>query len=401
MKEKLKILHVEDSMHDAELVNRSLKKSRFDYEIKLVDTREAFSFHLDAFTPDLILSDHSLPTFSSLEALGIIKEKNLDIPFVLVTGTVSEEFAVNCMKAGVSDYILKTSLVRLPSSIETIFSTREMKKEKDEVKLLNDMLQKANREIEEKNKNITDSMRYAERIQKAVLPNPSELEEMFSESFIFFRPKDIVSGDFFWFESKGDCDYVAVGDCTGHGVPGALLSVLGVNILNSAFQHEPILSPAILLKNIDEMLNNLMSHRSKGRIMQDGMDISICEVNRKEMYMSFSGVNNSAYLIRKNKILELKPTRYSMGTGAVRDTFDVKTQELQKGDALYLFSDGLPDQFGGANGKKYGYKPFRELLLSIQNRPLIEQEIILDNTLNKWRGEEEQTDDILILGFRV
>jgi DNA-binding NtrC family response regulator len=231
LKKSIKILLLEDNPADAELIRRELARSGMHFSMHVADSREGFIIGLNNFEPDIILSDHSLPSFNSLEAFAIVN-KNYNIPFVLVTGSVSEEFAVTCMKAGVSDYIIKGSLTRLPGAINNILSGNILKKEKEAVEELHRQLKHAFKEIEEKSKSLTDSIIYARRIQDALLPESNRLEDLVTDSFIFSQPKDIVSGDFYWFEKHEDHLLIAVADCTGHGVPGALMSVVGTSLLN-------------------------------------------------------------------------------------------------------------------------------------------------------------------------
>jgi CheY-like chemotaxis protein len=232
MNDPIKILLLEDSPSDVDMIKRTLLKNDLVFSLEVVSNRPGFEEKLFAFDPDIVLSDHSLPQFSSLEALEIARNKKKNIPFILITGSVSEEFAVDCMKAGVDDYILKSSLIRLPSSIHNILSKNKVKREKDIVESLHRELLVAYKKIEESSKSITDSINYAKLIQHAMFVDKGILRSYVHDYFIIFQPKDIVSGDFYWFAHVDQKLVVAIVDCTGHGVPGAFMSMIGYGILN-------------------------------------------------------------------------------------------------------------------------------------------------------------------------
>jgi len=245
------------------------------------------------------------------------------------------------------------------------------------------------------------SLRYAQRLQEAVMQEPDELKESHPESFILFLPKHIVSGDFYWFNNVDKHCLIAAGDCTGHGIPGALLTIMGMNILHAAFGVHKISSPPALLKFMDEDLGRKLSHKSSGKKIRDGMDITLCEIDREKMSLTVSGNNNPVYLVRDGVLQVIKTDKYSVGTADPAKQFESYQTPLQKGDTIYLFSDGYIDQFGGPNGKKFGSARFRELLTTIHKENIADQERILRTTLAEWQGKEEQTDDILIIGVKM
>lgn len=270
--------------------------------------------------------------------------------------------------------------------------------------------------IEEKNREIVDSIQYAKRIQDAILPDNTILNEHFSESFILFKPKDIVSGDFYWVEKKNGYLHVAVVDCTGHGVPGAFISLLGYNLLNRSINEFGCKTPAEVLHCMDQKLEELLVRSSI--TVRDGMDMAFCtfHVNENKLEMRFSGAHNPCWLIREqsrqpigktvlefgNHVLyELASNRQSIGGFTDKKPYEEESVWLEKGDMIYLFSDGYADQFGGDKGKKFKYGKLRELLLSITNLPLEEQHLQLNQTIELWKGEQSQVDDICIIGIRV
>jgi len=398
MKKHIKILLLEDNPADAELISRELSRSGMLFSMHVVDTREEFIIGLNNFEPDIILSDHTLPSFNSLEAFAIVN-KNYNIPFVLVTGSVSEEFAVTCMKAGVNDYILKDSLVRLPAAVNNILAGNVLKKEKEAAEELHRQLKNAFREIEEKNKAITDSIVYARRIQEAMLPEPSRLDELTSGWFVFSQAKDIVSGDFYWFEKCHDHLIVAVADCTGHGVPGALMSVVGIGLLNRIVNEKHVTKPAEILQHLNHGIRRFFRNNDT----KDGMDIALCSINLLTHEVEFSGANRPLWIMHQGGLEEIRPTKLPIGGFRDSDGLKYETHILQTepGDMLYLFTDGLPDQFGGENNKKMLKKRFRNFIASLRFRHMIEQKVIIDGFVNDWKGEHEQVDDILIVGLKI
>lgn len=398
----LKILVLEDNPGDVFLLKRELEKAGMLFSLYVADSKETYIEGLKTFGPDIILSDHSLPSFDSMEALDIVKKSNIDIPFILVTGTVSEEFAVECMKAGVSDYIIKDSLTRLPSAIENIFNSQEIKREKESIELLHKELKNAYQEIAEKNKSITDSINYAKRMQDAILPDSERLSKFFPEWFIHYKPKDIVSGDFYWFEERNNKLIIAVADCTGHGVPGALMSVIGVELLNKIVNEKNITLPSEILRQLDMGIALCFKQKENITTSTDGMDMAICTINFDTNEMIYAGAQRPLWLIRENTLEEIKPTKFPIGglfSGGKR-SYENHRIKINPNDLVYFFTDGITDQFGGEFEKKLMTKKLKMLLLSMQSNNLNEQQHIFNDYMTKWAGNLEQVDDMLIMGLR-
>ncbi len=280
--------------------------------------------------------------------------------------------------------------------------TAEVVKQKEE-------LEEQKHVIEEKNKDITDSINYAQKIQKAILPDGEKIKKAFPESFIFFQPRDIVSGDFYWFneiEKNGSHLYMmAAADCTGHGVPGAFMSMINTSLLNEAL-NEGNVHPNEILNHARKGI--IRSLKQKGEVgeQKDGMDVALVslKLNGENSELQYSGANNSMYIIRKNENPTLEEIDPDPMPVAISDrTHDFKNNiiELHKGDSFYIFTDGYADQFGGPKGKKFKYLQFKNLLLSIQNKTMMEQHDILKKTMDEWKGTLEQIDDILVIGVRV
>jgi serine phosphatase RsbU (regulator of sigma subunit) len=266
----------------------------------------------------------------------------------------------------------------------------------------NVLLEQQKEEIQQKNILITDSIDYAKTIQEAVLPTAAEIKKVFPESFIFYKPKAIVSGDFYWLHSLPDRLICAVADCTGHGVPGAFMSLLGYNMLEDVVKTATTTSPGILLDALDQQVMIRLSGDDKEETIKHGMDIALISIDKTNNCLEFAGAHNPLYIARNSELIELKADRIGIGANKKTDRhFTTQTFELKKGDVIYLFSDGFADQIGGPNRKKFYYPPFKELLLSNCLLDMELQQIKLEEAHNKWlAGKYEQTDDILIMGIR-
>lgn len=272
----------------------------------------------------------------------------------------------------------------------------------------NDILQQKNIEIEQQSKKlqkqhkeIIDSINYAQRIQKAILPSSEYLTEILNEHFVLFKPRDIVSGDFYWAKQFRNISAIAVADCTGHGVPGAFMSMLGSSFLNELVTSKKINEPGHILDRLRSTVKSSLNQKGVEGEQKDGMDIGFIVVNNETMQLSFSGAYNSLIIIRNNELIQLKADRQPIGIFIKEKPFTTKTFKLHKGDTIYSFSDGYPDQFGGPSGHKFKINKFRKLLLEISESPMREQRTILDKKLTEWRGEISQIDDVLVFGIRV
>jgi serine phosphatase RsbU (regulator of sigma subunit) len=264
------------------------------------------------------------------------------------------------------------------------------------------LLQRQKEQIHYKNQQITDSIDYAKNIQEAILPAKEKLLAFFPEHFILYKPKAIVSGDFYWVGKKDNKIICAVADCTGHGIPGAFMSLLGHNILENILQRNTAHNPAAILSALNEEIVARFSEGGKETV-KHGMDIAIISLDKEKNALQYAGARNALYLIRDNKLTEIKADRQSTGIVSRNNkeiTYTNNTLELKNGDMFYLFSDGFPDQKGGPDKKKFYYQPFKELLVSIHKLPVDIQKQKLDETIMAWTGDEEQIDDILIMGIK-
>lgn len=538
----LKILIYEDMPSDVALAKIYLRPLEYNLKFQETDNESDFVSILDTFAPDIILSDYNLPKFNGMQALKIAREKMPHTPFVFVTGSLGEEKAVEAIKAGASDFILKGRAKNLPfvvlkalreakeikarveanqksmlmeqrfkalienstegltifddlgvisytspaitrimgylpeevigqNSVEffihsddlnavrdvyrkllrghsdlEILICRSRRKDGEYVWLetviadqrnvagvnafvanyrnvtekinaqqklqhtllhLEDMVDQrtvdlkiAHKKVEDAHADIKHSINYAKKIQDAILPSEEELKKIFTDFFIIYKPKDIVSGDFYWAYKNDSISLVSLVDCTGHGVPGALMSMIGNEILDHIVKDKQITRPDVILEEMDKSVNKLLRRKSSQIKVNDGMDMSICCLNYETSTLYFSGAQHSGILVSNGKFMLLKGTKHSIGglnTG-VKD-FERTSVSFQSGDRLYLFSDGFHDQFGGAENKKFMKKNFYNLLEHSNDIVFNKQKKNLTKIFKEWKGNHEQVDDVTVLGI--
>jgi len=264
-------------------------------------------------------------------------------------------------------------------------------------------IEKQKEEIEEQKKHITDSIYYACRIQNAILPSFSMISEHLSNYFILYLPKDIVSGDFYWVHEVDGLFMISAIDCTGHGVPGAFMSIVGFNQLNHVVNVRKARSASKILDELNKGVITTLNENTGENSIKDGMDMALCVLDQKAGKVEFAGANNPLILIRNNMVTRYKGDRFPIGAyeGDDPQKFANNIIDLKSGDCLYLFSDGYADQFGGLDGKKFMYKRFEQLLLEIHALPMDEQKETLNKRLLKWKGSNDQVDDILVIGIKI
>lgn len=287
-------------------------------------------------------------------------------------------------------------------SVYLVKLNKERREKNEQLESQKNIIQEKNLELYDKNKNITDSITYASRIQTAILPPDLLLKTAFAESFVFYEPKDIVSGDFYWMDHHSDYTLFAVADCTGHGVPGAFVSIAGSNLLTEAVTIHQLRCPSKILHELNKGLARMLHQDSRIDSVRDGMDIALCVFDRKRGVVEFAGAFNPMWIIRNGELMEFDGNKFPVGDYVENDKVEFKKIELQieKGDLLYIFSDGYPDQFGGSLGKKLKYSGFKKILLSLVGLPMKEQKEVLIKEFYNWKGELEQLDDICVMGIR-
>ncbi len=359
------------------------------YPLDLLYTKSIFDLH-----------EKEQLTRSSEIIARVYEEKGLiysDLPFV---NSIGEKIAVEC-SANVEDFAGKPVI---------FISARDIR----ERLRLQGKIREQNAIIEQKNKDLIDSITYAKNIQHAILPSLTAMQKAFGEMFVLYMPKDIVSGDFFWYASvintkgnefigeKASIDVVAVVDCTGHGVPGAFMSLVGYTLLNQTINIPTVNSPAEVIDFMHHSLVDTLNKKKEEIVINDGMDMSVCAIDRANNKAIFAGANHVLYHIRAGVIEQIKGDKQAIGIQSEEHykPYTNHAVDLQKGDTIYMFTDGFEDQFGGDKGKKYRSAQLRDYLISIQSKPMPEQRQLLEKEFLTWKGNNEQVDDVLIIGIR-
>ena len=256
-------------------------------------------------------------------------------------------------------------------------------------------------EIERQRKELTESIKYASYIQNALLSSDTVIKRILPEHFIIFIPRDVVSGDFYWVSKRKSEVVIAIADCTGHGVPGAFMSILGITLVSEIVNRGNYTSAADILNQLRESVMKALNQTGDENEQKDGIDMALCVINLETNQLEFSGAFNPIYIIKKNRLLEIQGDSMPIGIAALEEnSFTNHMIELEEGDVIYLFSDGFVDQFGGPDGKKFKYQPFRNLLMNIYNSPMHKQKEQILSAFNRWKGNLAQLDDVLMFGFR-
>ncbi len=303
-------------------------------------------------------------------------------------------------------WIRNAFVIMLLLAIGSVFALNRQNRERQRN---NYLLEKKNQQISEQNKDITDSINYAQKIQQALLPSKEYIHSLFPESFILFQPRNVVSGDFYWASSQGNKSIIAAVDCTGHGVPGAFMSMIGNSLLNQIVNEQNFTQPGEILFHLREEVIKALKQTGADGESRDGMDISLCtlgmEVNpkgEKKYILEFAGANNPLIHIRKGKLTEYKGDKQPIGIYAGTPTpFQNKKIDVEKGDSVYLYTDGYADQFGGYQNKKFKYAQLKELLVTIAELPVADQEEKLRINFDAWKANNEQVDDVLVIGIKI
>ncbi|MGZ4099263.1 MAG: SpoIIE family protein phosphatase, partial [Bacteroidia bacterium] len=315
---------------------------------------------------------------------------------ILITGIISYNY--------LKTRKLKADKQKLEETVNE--RTKELRKEKEKVEIINKevVLQKA--EIEHKNIEITDSIKYAKNIQEALLPALGDTEKALDNCFIFYLPKDIVSGDFFWFHENEQTRYIAAADCTGHGVPGAFMSIIGNTLLNDIVSRQKNTRPGDILLELHKGVKKALHQSQKDSQRRDGMDIALCAIDKTSSTINYSGANRPLWIFRKNKDYQLeiiKPNKFPIGGLELEENRVYQNHSISvlPGDCIYIFSDGFADQFGGPRGKKFMLANMQKLLHSNMSLEMHKQKEKIALAFNEWKQDLEQIDDILVIGIRI
>lgn len=267
----------------------------------------------------------------------------------------------------------------------------------------NEIISEQKKIVEEKNQEITDSIHYAKNIQEAMLPASDMVKSLFDEHFVFFRPRDIVSGDFYWVGQRNGRKYFAVADCTGHGVPGAFMSMLGITLLNEILDEKNITSPEKMLDELKTLVVQSLNKEKKAgaKFTRDGMDIALCCIIPEQNKLLYSGANNGIYIQRGDSLTELEPDKQPVGAHEQEIPFSLKEFSIQQGDMIVAYTDGYPDQFGGHRGKKLMYRQFREIITRVLSKPNDQRVRTLSEEFDQWKSGYAQIDDVCVMGVKV
>lgn len=344
---------------------------------------------------------------AGLQLVRYIREtlKNTHLRIILRTGqpgVAPEQFVIE--NYDIDDYKAKTEMTAqklITSVVGSLRAYKEIKRIEQIVETRTAEIREKNQELLVLNRDLTDSIVYARRIQEAILPLEQLVNSQIPRFTILYEPKDIVSGDFYWFFNRGEDIYFAVVDCTGHGVPGAFMAVLGYSLLNQVISMTKTSEPDDILTQLDLLLRNALRRDSRMVIHNhDGMDLGLCVFNTRTMQLKFAGARRPLYIYRGDNLTIVPGTRISIGSIEMAK-FEAYQMQLQKGDVCYIFTDGVTDQFGGPDNRKMFPRRFKQMLSKIVESDFEQHQELLKNYLLKWRGDNPQTDDILVMGMQV
>ncbi len=403
------------------------KKKMLDIKHYFVESQKRI-YNLEGLSISII-TDY---TNESGPIIAIIRNRTLLLFFAFIIFFLIVYFSTRNLKLTLADLLKKTSQIgkgNLNERVQVIgnneFTTLseyfnkmveeveiahvELKNRNEEISTQRDEIEAQRnfaieqRDIIDKQKtNIIDSINYAKKIQEAVLPDRDYILKVLPESFIYFKPCSLVSGDFYWVKEQGDNLIVVAADSTGHGVPGAFMSILGITLLNEIVIREKITQPNLILDELRSKIKYALKQTGKDNEAQDGMDMTICSINRKTMKLQYAGAMNPLVLIRNNRAIVLEADAMPVGVYIVeKNGFTHQEIDFYESDTFYMFSDGFIDQIGGPNKRRFMSQNFRNLLLEISNLPMDSQMEVLDETFLNWKNDTNQLDDLLILGFRL
>lgn len=342
--------------------------------------------------PDLILLDIMMPGIDGYEVCRRLKSNpnTKDIPVVFITAQTDADYILKGFETGAVDYIPKP--FKIPELQARVKSQITIKQAKDQ----NERLR---HRIEEMNKQLTDSINYAEKIQLAGLPKKEYLQKVMPEHFIMLKPRDIVSGDFYWAHKVGNKLVVVAVDCTGHGVPGAIMSVFGITFLRSIIEIGHEINPALILNQMRRHVIEALQQTEESEI-KDGMDMSVITIDYGTYSMEYAGAFRPVYVVRDNELLVLNGDRMSVSFSENSKPFSLQMFPLQKNDCVYQCSDGFASQFGGKNNKKLKLTGLKKLLLRYAALPMDQQLDAFEQFFEEWKGDNDQIDDVLMIGMR-
>jgi phosphoserine phosphatase RsbU/P len=431
--EKVNILYVDDEEQNLIVFRTAFKKN---YNVLTADSAKRGLEILAETEVALIITDQRMPEVTGIQFIQQLPEDQ-DAIKIILTGFSDVEAIIEAINTGmIYRYITKPWYkdelkITIDNAIEAYFlrqknkrliyelkeanenleqkvieRTFQVNKQKEEIEEKNNKLEKAflelerkNKEIERKNFDIQSSIRYAQRIQEAMLYYSKTSLNNIQEHFILFQPRDVVSGDFYWFAEKDGKTIVAAVDCTGHGVPGAFMSLIGNVILSQIVNEKGFSQANLILNELHAGIRKVLRHNDSE--IRDGMDIALCVIDVNKRKLEYAGAKNPLYLVQDGQMHCVKADLFSVGGLNTDSMFTLHSLDISKQTVLYLFSDGFQDQFGGEENKKYMVKNFRKLLFKISHLSMVQQKHLLETELKNWMGQNEQVDDILVMGLKV
>lgn len=406
---KHNLLLVGEDISSVNNINNILRSEFPDIIIHTSILKNNIQELIEANSPDIILFDIEFTNYKNEQILENLS--NFNTPFIVISP--NDDYN-KIFKTGAVGFIQKPfTKINLISNFNAIIKfidlqesvrikEREIEEKDQRIRFQIENELKQREIIIRKNKEIMADIRYASRIQQAILPNLDFIKENTYDYFILHQPKSHVSGDFYWLSCLGDKKVIAVGDCTGHGLSGALMHMLGSVYLNEIVSKGDFETASDILDQLRDHIMHSLNQTGESGEAQDGLDIALCIIDCETKKMQYAGANNPIYIIRNKELIEIRGDRMPVGIHInFNKPFTNHLIDIKSNDQLYLFSDGYADQFGGPKGKKFRYKQFKELILSISDKPMDIQKEIINNTHDKWRGSAEQIDDILVFGLKI
>lgn len=399
----MNILIAEDEYFQALIIEKQLKLIKDDLIIYFAKNgREACEI-VSKNCPELIIMDMQMPEMDGIEATIEIRKKYIshELPIIMLTKESSKIELEKAFNAGINDYIRKpVEILEFRARIKSVIALSETFKT---LKQQKNIIEENSISILNQNRLLNDSLKYAKQLQNSSLGSDKVIFNLFPNSFICFNPKDVIGGDFYWFFENVDYKFVVVSDCTGHGVPGALISILGVTLLKEIVITNKIFDPADILTQLNKKVIDAFIDKHNGLTIDGGMDMSICRFD-KDNNVVLSSANQTIYIVHNDELVEYEGSIFNIN-GDLSNSIDVKfennTVKLQSNDFIFMTTDGFKDQLGGGNLKKIGSERLNNLILDNYKLDIQEQKNNFLNFLSNWQGEVKQTDDILFLGIKI
>jgi len=406
---KYSVLYIDDEEHNLISFKSTFRR---EYNIHVATSGKSGLEIMEKNEINLVITDQRMPEMTGVQFLEKVKDLYPDCVRMIMTGFSDMDAIIQAINKGnIYRYITKPwNRAELKITIDSAFEVYHLKLQNRnliaDLKEVNQNLEKIveqrTHQIEQQRRNITDSIQYASRIQSALMLPSGELDRLLPSHFILNKPKDIVSGDYYWVSLRNNRMIVAVADCTGHGVPGAFMSIMGINFLNEIVSRTEILKANEILDELREHLIRSLGQTGQKDETRDGMEMALCIIDLENNQLQFSGAFRPLYIFRNKELIEIKGDRMPIGIYDEEElSFTNREMKVQDNDVFYLFTDGYVDQIGGPDRKTYKSRKFKKLLSDIHLKPLKEQKSILEKEHNAWRSEIEQIDDILIMGIKL